>query len=217
MKLFEIYNELSEDTGASGKEFEQFFIQALHMSDLEFEINRSSGSLWDIHPTEGDWTRILDDRDVNVKVARTKWLFGSALFGTILPWNDIGEDWDEIKYGKRVKRAINKLGVSDVLFLKPKDETIQNKIIAAVQKKDVNTLNTILTKNNFIAEKLGNNYDVRILTRNNYITSIVLIKSGKVFARAERPRQVGGSATFVGFKADNPQMSKIVRKVKDPV
>lgn len=205
---------LNEDTGEAGKDFEKKFIEALKLTGLEFDVNRGSGALWDIRPKGDGWSRILTNQDVNIKVARTKWMFGSSELGKLLPWDDIETNFDLEKSKKIIRVLLRKKGVQDNIFLKPKDDSIQDQIISSVNDKDINSLNKLLIRNNFYAEKLGTDYDIRILTKDNYITSIVIDKGGTPFIRAERPRQVGGSSGFVAFKAASPKLGVVTRKVK---
>lgn len=210
IKLLDI---LFEDTGATGKQFEKIFKNSLMLVGLGFESNRGSGALWDIRPTTGDWTKLLNNAYVNIKISRTKWMWGSAELGRILPWDDKDENWNEDKYKNKVKRIINK-AVKDIIFLKPASNDIESSIIKFTAEKNVEELNKLFTKANFYAEKLGSSYDIRILSRGNRITSIVIDKGGKPFMRSERPRKMGGSANFVAFRSDTAKIGNTARKVK---
>lgn len=213
-KLIKILNEiLQEDTGATGKDFEKKFIQALELVGLDFEVNRSTGALWDIHPKGPGWNRLLTDEDVNIKIARTKWMFGFSEMSRMLPWDDIDNSFNPDLYKDKIRMFLKKKGVQDNFFLKPKDDAVQAAIIQAVDNQDVNALNKLLISSNFYAEKLGSNYDIRILTKDHYITSIILDKEGRPFIRSERPRNVSGS-NFVGFKALSPKLGTATRRLK---
>ena len=72
---------------------------------------------------------------------------------------------------------------------------------------------SLLTKKNFYAEKLGRTYDVRILTNTERVTSIALDRKAKVFMRSEKPRKLGGSIT-VTFRSPSPKLGKKEKKVK---
>lgn len=208
IRLLDILNEVI-DTGSIGKDFEKKFTEALRLVGLEFEENASTGEVWDIRPSGDGWVRLLDNNDINIKVANTKWMFGSSKFSSMLPWDDI--DQDDIEKGMRlIRRFINKKKINDVLYLKPKSIKIQNSIIAAVDNKNIEELEKILVNTNFYAEKLGRDYDVRILTKDNRVTSIVIDKNGKPFMRSERPRNINGTV-FVGFKKDNAQYKNTTR------
>lgn len=215
MKLLEIFYRILEDTGATGKEFEAKFIEALQLVGLDYEENRASGALWDIQPKGEGWNKLIADKDVNIKVARTKWMFGSAELANIIPWDDASQMTNPDLYKKRIKRLLRSKGVQDTWFLKPKSDAVQSKIVQAVDNQDVETLKTLMVRNNFLMQRLGRNYDIRILKKRgeNYITSIVFDKGGKVFMRSERPRQVGGSQSFIAFKAASPQISDKPRPV----
>lgn len=214
IKMIDLLNKLFEDTGSSGKEFEKKFIQALQMVGLDFDINKNSGALWDIHPKGDNWNRLIDEKDVNIKVARTKWMFGSSELSTIIPWDE-PVNLDNMKfYTDEIKKFFKKKGVQNNYFLKPKDDSIQNSIIRAVDNNDVEMIEKLLVRPNFFIERLGNSYDIRINNKDNYITSIIIIKDGKVFARSERPRSLGGSKGFVAFKTPTEKLSNKSRPVK---
>ncbi len=201
------------DSGAVGKLFEKIFIKALELVDLDYEKNSGTGRTWDIKPKGSGWDKFISGKPVNIKAARTVWMFASKELGAILPWNNIKGQFDDKKVAAKVKRFLNKLGVNQVIYLKPKDQEIQSKLISAVRKSDTTELNNILKENNFLAEKLGKNYQVRILTKENRVSSITIDK-GQVFMRSERPRQMGGSEDVVAFRAPKPEISTIFRKVK---
>lgn len=203
----------SEDWGMAGKKFEDMFATACRMVGLKFQKNTKTGRAWDFHPTGDGWERIISDKDVNIKVAGTKWMFGSVELTKILPWENKPEDFDAEKAAKKVKRIINKIGIADVVFLKPKGKDIQQKISNSVNNKDIETLEKLLVKKNFNAERLGRGYSVRVLTSKDRVTSIAVDKGGKVFMRSEKPRKVGGSM-MVAFRTPTAKLSKIDRKVK---
>ena len=50
-----------------------------------------------------------------------------------------------------------------------------------------------MSKKNFYIEKLGSGWDVRVLTRDNRVSSIAIDSGGKVFMRSEKPRKLGGT------------------------
>ncbi len=140
-------------------------------------------------------------------------MFASKKLGEMLPWKGFKE-FDDIKAASKVKRFLNKLGINQVIYLKPKDQESQNKLISAVSKSNTIELNNILTKNNFYAEKLGKNYQVRVLTKDDRVSSIVIDKGGHVFMRSERPREMGGSSGVVAFRTPSEKIGKIYRKIK---
>ena len=61
---------------------------------------------------------------------------------------------------------------------------------------------------------LALDYEIVIKTKENYITSITLVRNGKPFARSERPRSLGGSQGFVAFKAPSDKLGDVPRKLK---
>jgi hypothetical protein len=203
----------AEDWGSVGKKFEDTFSAACKLVGLKFQKNTKTGKSWDIHPTGDGWERLYSEKDVNIKVAGTKWMFGSSDLTKILPWENKPEDFDVEKAAKKVKRVVNKLGIPDVVFLKPKDKDIQQKITDAVRAKDIEALDKLMVKKNFNAEKLGRGYTVRVLTNNERVTSIAIDKGGKVFMRSEKPRKIGGSM-MVTFRTPTAKIGKIDRKVK---
>lgn len=206
----------SEDWGAAGKKFESIFIKACKLIGLDLEENRYAGRLWDIHAKGNKWKKILSNKDINIKVYGTKWMFGSSELYKILPWDGFnGKEFDESKAISKVKRILNKLGFNKTVFLKPKNKDIQNKIIQLVKEKNIEELDKIMVSKNFLVNKI-NNYDVRILKNSEKITSIVVDYQGKVFMRSEKPRVMGAGkgSMMVTFRTPTSKISKIEKEVK---
>jgi len=202
------------DVGRKGRKFEHDFIEALRLVGLAFETNRTGGAAWDIHPKGPGWQKIVDNKDVNIKLTQARWLFGSSELGKSIPWDDFSPE-DEEKVVRVVRKVLNQWSVPKVVFLKPKDQEVQSALQSAVRKKDCEALSGLLVRKNFNAVSLGH-YSIRILSKGSRINSIVLEKGGKVFARTERPRKVGHSLHFVAFRAPTPKISKINRRLKVP-
>ena len=201
------------DTGKKGKEFENKFVEALKMVGLDFEINHYAGKMWDILPKGDGWLKLVSDKEVNIKVAGTKWMFASTELYKMLPWETLPDNFDKDKAAAKVRRFLNKKGLAQTVYLKPKDKNIQTEIIKAVDNKDVETLDTLLVKKNFYIEKLGKGFTVRILTNSERVTSIAIDKGGKVFMRSEKPRKMKGS-TVVTFRTPTAKLGKVERKLK---
>jgi hypothetical protein len=201
-----------EDSGLGGKKFEQVFVKALRLAGMKFKENVVSGPGWDIHTQGEEWLKLIADKNVNIKVHGTKWMLSSSELYKSLPWDKLPEDYDPEKYIKKVRSVFSKKGVAQIYFLKPRSAEIQQEIGDAVSKKDVEKIKELLVKKNFLFEKLGQGYGVRILDNGERITSIAITKGGKVFMRSEKPRKMGGSVT-VTFRAPTPKISKTNRKV----
>lgn len=216
MRLLKYINEALKDTddfGATGRKFEAAFIDALKAIDVEHKENRYAGAGWDIKSIGPKWVQLLFDKEINIKIFSAKWMFGSTELATMLPWSEPDPKFDKDKMEMRVKRYLNKKGLSDITFLKPKTAEIQSEIIKAVKKQDIEALEKVMVKKNFQFEKLGRNYDVRILQKKNgTVSSIAIDKGGKVFMRGEKPRQMGGSM-LVAFKAPTNKLSKVDKKI----
>lgn len=215
MKFKQYINEIiNADVGAGGKHFEKVFMKACDLLDLQYEKNGVNGRGWDIKPIGDGWTRIINSRDVNIKVSNTKWLFSSTELTHIVPWDGVGDNYNEKNVINRIKELFKRLGLPSTVFLKPKTNTIQDKIIEAVKNKDISQLEKLFVSNNFYAEKLGRNYKIRISVRDNgKIGSIAIDKGGKVFMRSEKPRKMGGSVS-VTFRTPTPKLSKKERPIK---
>jgi len=215
MRFNKFLNEVEDivDTGKKGKEFETKLIKALEMVGLDFEVNHYAGKMWDILPKGDGWLRLVSDKEVNIKVAGTKWMFASTELYKMLPWEKLPDNWDVDKATKKVRNFLNKKGIAQTVYLKPKDKAIQMAIIDAVDKKDKEKLDTLMVKKNFYIEKLGQGYGVRILTNGERVTSIAIDKDGKVFMRSEKPRKMKGS-TVVTFRTPTAKLGKIERKLK---
>ena len=211
MRLLKYINESVKDTedfGATGRKFESAFIKALKMLQVEHEENRYAGAGWDIKSLGPDWVKLLLDKEINIKIFSAKWMFGSTDLATMLPWDKPDEKFDKDKMEMRVKRYLNKKGIADTVFLKPKTADIQSGILKAVKSKDVEALKELMVKSNFQFEKLGRTYNVRILQKaDGTVSSIAVDKAGKVFMRGEKPRKMGGSM-LVAFKSPTNILSK---------
>ena len=209
--LFEIKD--TEDQGLGGKQFEQTLVKAFRLVGMKLKANVASGPGWDIHTMGDDWLKMISDKNVNIKVYGTKWMLSSAELYKILPWDDdLTDDFDREKAEKKIRKIFSQKGVSQIYFLKPKSKDVQERIIAATAEEDVDELKKLLIKKNFLFEKLGRGYGVRILDNGKRVTSIAITKGGKVFMRSEKPRQLGGSMT-VTFKTPTPKISKTARSV----
>lgn len=201
------------DSGAKGKVFEKIFTRALEIAGLDHEKNTQTGRVWDIKPKGSGWDNFLSNKNINIKTASAVWMFGSKELGNILPWDGFKE-FDENKAASKVKRFLNKLGINQVIYLKPKDQEIQKKLISAVKNKDKDELNNILINKNFFAETLGKNYSVRVLTKDDRVSSIAIDKGGKVFMRSERPRKIGGSSDVVTFRTPSTKIGRNFKRIK---
>jgi hypothetical protein len=201
------------DTGKKGKEFENKLVKALKMVGLKFEVNRYAGRMWDIKPTGDGWLRIISDKEVNIKVAGTKWMFGTSELYKMLPWEKLPDDFNKEKAEAKVKRFLNKKGLSQIVYLKPKDKMIQTEIISSVDQNDIEKLDALLVKKNFYVEKLGKGYQVRVLTDGEKVTSVAIDKGGKVFMRSEKPRNMKGTM-MITFRTPTAKLGKVQRKIK---
>lgn len=189
-----------EDWGKVGKKFEAKMIRALEIAGLDFEENRYAGSGWDVKPKGSGWTGKLAGKEVNIKQARTKWMFGSSELYKMLPWDGFKGEFDTEKAAKKVKRFLRKKGLDKIVYLKPNSPDIQSKIrdiaddISIHNEKDKEKeAKEVMSKKNFYIEKLGSGWDVRVLTRDNRVSSIAIDSGGKVFMRSEKPRKLGGT------------------------
>ena len=211
MRLLKYINEKLKDTddfGATGRKFEAAFIDALKAIDVEHKANNYAGAGWDIKSIGPEWVQLLFDKEINIKIFSAKWMFGSTDLATMLPWSEPDEKFDKEKMQMKVKRYLNKKGLSDITFLKPRTAEIQSTIIKAVKSKDIEALKEVMVKKNFQFEKLGRTYDVRLLQKKDgTVSSVAIDKGGKVFMRGEKPRKMGGSM-LVAFKAPSKKLSK---------
>jgi hypothetical protein len=199
------------DTGKKGKEFERKFMQALKMMKLDFDENHYAGRMWDFKPKGKGWEKIISDKPVNVKVAGTKWMFGTSALYKMLPWEKLPEDFDADKAAAKVKRFLNKKGLKDIVYMKPLDKDIEKRIKKAVDNKDIEGLKKIFIKKNFQVAKLGTTYKVRVLKNKERVTSVAIDHGGKVFMRSEKPRNMKGTM-MVNFRTPKPQLTKAKHK-----
>ncbi len=201
------------DTGGKGKQWEDTFIRACKMIGLDLKVNRGSGALWDLHAAGPGWTKVLGGRDINIKLARTKWMMSSSELVKMLPWQGFEGEFDNDKAAAKVKKFLNKRGMKQIVWMKPKSTAIEKAIKDALAAQDVNKLDELLVKNNFNHERLGNKYSVRVLDNGKRVTSVAIDFGGKVFMRSEKPRDINKTAT-VTFRTPTAKLSKSDRKVK---
>lgn len=208
----------TSDFGKMGRKFEHVFMDACMMVGLDFHKNGFKGRVWDIHPVGKGWEKILSDENVNIKTGGTKWMFSSSELYKMLPWEKKPKDFDEKKAAAQVKRLLNKLGVANTVFLKPKSGKIQTAISNAVRDGDKKKLEELMVKKNFYAEKLGKGYNVRVLSDKERVTSIAIDKGGHVFMRSEKPRAIGaGQGTVtVTFRTPTKKIGQDEKRVKQP-
>lgn len=196
----ELDEKTIEDWGKVGKKFEAKMVRALQVAGLDFEENRYAGSGWDIKPKGKGWTGKLSGKEVNIKQARTKWMFGSSELYKMLPWDGFKGKFDKEKAAKKVKQFLKKKGLDKIVYLKPNSPDVQSKIkdIADANKDKEKESKEVLSKKNFYIEKLGGSWSVRVLTRDGSngggrVSSIAIDSGGKVFMRSEKPRTLGGT------------------------
>ena len=194
-----VYEKL--DHGAIGKQFEAILKQGFDIVGLGYQNNNvGKQSMWDIKTYGDGWQKLVNDKFINIKTFKTKWLFSSVDLVNMLPWEDpkAAASIDLAKSAKRIKRLLVKKGATNVVFLKPKTEEIQNGIIKAVKQKDKQSLNELLVKKNFYIFKIPKDATIGISTSDRGIGSITIKKGDVVLARSERPRALGGtpSVTF---------------------
>jgi hypothetical protein len=188
-----------DDWGSVGKKFEAKMVRALQLAGLDFEENRYAGSGWDIKPKGTGWVNKLSGKEVNIKQAKTKWMFGSSELYKMLPWDGFKGDFDVDKAAKKVKRFIKKKGLDKIVYLKPNSPEIQTKIKDIADNNDKEKeAKEVLNKKNFYIEKLSGAWSVRVLTRSDdngrgRVSSIAIDSGGKVFMRSEKPRTLGGT------------------------
>lgn len=215
----QLFLEMANDTddwGKAGRDFERVFTRACDLLGLKYEKNSFTGRIWDITPIGPGWERILTDKDVNIKAGGTKWMFSSSEIYKELPWDDDKpDDFDVEIAAQKVKKILRKFGIDKTVFLKPSSKDIQNDIYNAVKNEDIEVLDDIFASKNFYAEKLGNDYSVRVIVNDTRVTSIAIDKGGKVFMRSEKPRKLGAGGTVtVTFRTPTPKIGKVERKVK---
>jgi len=198
------------DSGGRGKKFEKVLIKAFDIVGLKYKENRATGALWDIQTVGSGWERLVSDKEVNIKVSGTRWMFGGAEFGRMLPWDEIEDikTFDPEKAAKTVRRAILKRNVHTAVFLAPKTRDTETEIESAVVKNDKKALVNLLTKENFKVNRLGSSFGVRVSVRDGKIGSIVIEKEGKVWCRSERPREIAGSLQ-VAFRAPKDALKRV--------
>lgn len=158
------------DTGARGKKFEYTFIAACDMLGLAYEESVGfSAAGWDIRPVGEGWHSIIKDRNTNIKVYSTRWLFSDrAVYdavkaaavmvkqGVLTPAQASG------RVERAVRKTLREKGLPSISFFKPKDKATQSAITAAVNAKDVEKLRKLMVSKNFATKRLGRVYKVKV-------------------------------------------------------
>lgn len=191
-RLYNLLNEDAEilDSGIEGKIFEDNMVRAFHLLDLPHTVNRRGGEVWDFMPIGDRWDKTISNKQVNIKVASTIWMFGLQGLSQHIPWEH-GGDFDLHATKNLVHKFFRQKNIHNTWFMKPKNKTIQNNINKAVKEEDIDTLTTIFKGNNFIVYTLGNRYTVDFThsADGNVINSIKIYKQGfkNVFMRIRKP------------------------------
>jgi hypothetical protein len=194
-----------EDWGKGGKSFEKIMIKALEVAGLNLDVNKYAGKVWDIKPKGKGWTSHLSGKEINIKQARTKWMFGSSELYKMLPWEGFKGKFNTEKAAKMIKNFLKKRGIDKVIYLKPASTEIQDKIENVADNDKEKKAQDVLSKKDFYAEKLASGWSVRVLTQpkdakdGGRVSSIAIDSGGKVFMRSEKPRKISG-ATMVTFR-----------------
>ena len=196
-----------DDSGLSGKEFENVFFQALDLLGLQYSRNSQSGRLWDLTPQGGNWVRLLKGRRANLKVSGTKWMFSDRRLTDMLPWEpgDAPPDFDFDHAAQLVKDYLDSLGLNDVLWLRPASKDIERAVGDAVHRKDKKALRRLMRSENFTSFDLSGYTASVTPAKDNTarVGSIAIRKGGRVVVRSERPRMISGSP-MVAFRIERP-------------
>lgn len=198
------------DMGSRGKEFEAAFVKGLKLLGLKFSANKASGALWDIHPEGSGWHRLLKDRDVNLKVSATRWLFSDgATYGAAVKAAKMVErgTLTPEQADKRVETALRKSllkkGGASATFTKPRSSEIQSAIISAAKKGDLESLWDLLQAKNFASKRLGRVFSVNVGIawdsedwRDKGFIGIEGGLGSKKMKVTGRPRKISGAWTF---------------------
>ena len=158
----------SKDSGKDGKAFEADFKKALDMLKLRYRASTGRGALWDIEPIGPGWHRLIKDRQTNLKVTGTRWLFSNsvALKYAIDELNPmvIRGTLTKDDAAKRLITALRKSLVGqrlgDATFTKPKSLRIQKQIMDAVKAKDKAKLKQLMVASNFGTKRFGRSFKI---------------------------------------------------------
>lgn len=180
------------DSGIEGKMFEDNMIRAFELLDLPHVVNSRGGQVWDFMPIGERWDRLITNKQVNVKVHHTIWMFGLQGLSQHIPWEH-GGDFDLHATKNLIHRFFRQKNIHDTWFMKPKDNVVQKKINQAVKDEDVDKLTELFKGKNFLFYTLGHRYTVDFThsADNETINSIKIYKQGfkNVFMRIRRPQK----------------------------
>lgn len=197
------------DAGAAGKQFEEMFVHALKLLGLSFETNRATGALWDIRPTGEGWHKLVQNREVNLKVHSTRWLFSDGATynaavkahrmvkrGTLTP------EQADSRVSNQLRKSLNAKGAGSTAFMKPRSQGVQNGIVSAAHAGDKDKLRELLTAKNFSTKRLGRfSITVDIDWNSDEWESTGYLRidggsGGQSMGATGRARKIGGVWTF---------------------
>ena len=153
----------NKSTGADGDEFDEKFRQALDLLGYTYAGNKGhSAAVWDVKPTGPGWHTLISNTKTNLKVstARSLWTNADVYYqiNNLVARADngsISEDRAEADMLRVAKDHLAATGALSTAFLKPISKGIQNKILAALSRKDKAALRTLMVRDNFSAKKMG--------------------------------------------------------------
>lgn len=196
-----ILNELF-NFGAKGMNLEKAFLQVCTKVGLINTATHHSGKLIDFQAIKGPWNPFFIGRPVNIKNYKARFLFETSELAQSYPWSpgSLPPGYDIDKAEREIYRFLQQRNLPSVLFLKPENLTVEDKLIELANDPLANPreiIDLLQNKRNWLGHSLGNKFGVHInINRNEQrISSIIIMQpSGIVFGTSEKPR--GGKVQF---------------------
>lgn len=224
-----------QDSGRGGRQWEASFIAALDLLGLRYASQSgASSAVWDIHPEGEGWHVFIRDRNVNIKVYATPWLFSSKevwravdAFAPLVRAHPDARHEHLAKIERAVRSEIVRKGIPQTGFLKPVSPDVQHAIIDAVSRRDIEALRSLFVHRNFATKRLGPRFDVTVIMRGetDEIGGVRISGgiSGQSFDIVGRPAETKkGGATYFFKDASRlpgkpPHVARTPDSVDEPV
>lgn len=197
------------DSGATGKAFEAAFLKGLDLLKWSYRENRATGALWDLLPQGKGWHKLIKDRDVNLKVYSTRWLFSDSQTykaaeraARMVRSGKLTPEQADDRVRRKLRSMLAKKGAAKTAFLKPRDAEVQAGIVRAVRDRDLDTLRELLQSRYWASKRFGR-YKVEVeidWTDPEWADGARLRidggTKGKKMGATGRVRSLGGVLTF---------------------
>jgi hypothetical protein len=201
---------LGNDDGAAGKSYEKSFYVACRLAGLKFDEHGArgvAGALWDFAPAGAGWLTLPAGAETNLKTSTARTLFTSTAFWRSVFRRDTRE-MSDAQAVKLVRRALNKVGLPKVYWLKAKSRDVEAQVFLAATTKDPEVARQALQTKNWSAHRLGTRYELALARDvDGEVVQISIMHKGKRWAtiRPRENKRAGNTAGWARLTAQKPK------------